>query len=98
MKFNMSSKNTNKFLFLLLANFVNFSYEFKLNPINKENFGFEKSVAHILKTEMNETGNLFIILHHSLKLNDENLDALMGELNRVHIPLITYTQIMVERR
>lgn len=95
----MSLKIRNIFLFLFFINFIYSTYGFKSsNNFIVENFGFEKSVEHILRTEMNETGNSFVILYHSFERNDKNLNALIGELNKNRIPLIIYTKIMVELR
>lgn len=57
-------------------------------------FGFEKSVAYILKKESNETGNNFVVLIHSLNSKDCDLDALVREINKNDIALTMYSQSM----
>lgn len=60
--------------------------------------GFEKSVAFILKTEIIDSGNSFIVLYHSLSEKDENLNALMGELNKENIPTITHSKLISDNK
>lgn len=83
---------TSSFLIKILF-FIKFTISLKLN----ENFGFEKSVANILKKEAIETGNKFVILFHSLE-NDDNLNLLIKILNIENIPLITFSQSLPNNR
>lgn len=79
-------------LLIILISFCQLTIAFHFKMINKQNNNFEKTVAHILGTEVNDTGNNFIILIHSLCENDPNLDLLTKELNNADIPIITFSQ------
>lgn len=56
---------------------------------------FDKSIAQILKKEFHETGNKFVILFHSLKNNDAELDSLIAELHSNDVSPIFYSNSLL---
>lgn len=85
------------FLFFLIFHY-NFIYSFKLLENFENKYEFEKSVAHILTKEINETSNKFLILFHSLNEKDEQLNSLVRILNNENIALILYSQLLPQNR
>lgn len=85
------------FIFLLLLSKVlNIHIQININENCENNFNFEKSITHILKTESVETGNNFIIIFHSLNRNIENLNSLIKTLNNNDFPIFSFAQIESE--
>lgn len=54
---------------------------------SEKKYSFEKAVAYVLKTEMQESGIRFVVLFHSLNERDENLNALIRVVNANDIAL-----------
>lgn len=71
--------------------------EFKPDLHQNTSFKFEKSVAHILRTESSETGNRFVVIIHSLNDNNQNLDLLIRELGRNDVTVLNYFQLPTDR-
>lgn len=85
------------FLWLLILNyFQNLALKFHVEE--PKGNGYEKSIAHVIRTEVKETGNKFVLLFHALQENDEGLNALVKELNENCIPLFTFSQRRSDQR
>lgn len=84
------------FIWLLILNyFQNLAHKFHVEEAKAN--GYEKSIAQVIQTEVKESGNKFVLLFHDLNESDENLNALVKELNEDGIPLFTFSQRKIDR-
>lgn len=79
------------FIFVFLFFICPSIWAYKILSESEKKYSFEKAVAHVLKTESRETGNPFVVLFHSLNEKDENLNALIREVNTNDIALTTFS-------
>lgn len=86
------------FAIIFIDALINVSSKIQVQREWQTKLNFEKTVAHILKTESIENGNSMIILYHSMSENDENLNYLVNEINKNDIAVTLFSQSMCQRK